>query len=211
LRKVKLLLSLLIFGSFCYCQENSIEPPKILNDTVKLDSIMHNDFFDFVNKEVLKNALKDSEKLPDNYTDFKRKFLALKLDNEPIDIGLPKVKHGIPPLLDKNYLSSPWFALASPISFLYYNFSKAERSKRKAYELRHEKDQYAVIDNKINRHKIQYWTGLKENDLDKFILFCDFSFDYLLSANEYELIQKVKQKLQDFKDTNKFMQKKDTI
>jgi len=172
---------------------------------------MHNDFFDFVNKEVLKNALKESEKLPDNYTDFKRKFLALKLDNEPIDIGLPKVKHGIPPLLDKNYLSSPWFALNSPISFLYYNFSKAERSKRKAYELRHEKDQYAVIDNKINRHKIQYWTGLKENDLDKFILFCDFSFDYMLSANEYELIQKVKQKLQVFKDTNKFMQKKDTI
>ena len=211
MRKIKLLLSFLIFGGFCYCQENSIELPKILNDTVKLDSIMHNDFFDFVNKEVLKNALKESEKLPDNYTDFKRKFLALKLDNEPIDIGLPKVKHGIPPLLDKNYLSSPWFALNSPISFLYYNFSKAERSKRKAYELRHEKDQYAVIDNKINRHKIQYWTGLKENDLDKFILFCDFSFDYMLSANEYELIQKVKQKLQDFKDTNKFMQKKDTI
>jgi hypothetical protein len=172
---------------------------------------MHNDFFNFVSKEIIKNELKGSAKLPESYTDFKRKFLALKLDNEPIDLGLPKAKPGIPHLLDKDYISSPWFALNSPISFFYYNFSKAERSKRKAYELRHEKDQYAVIDSKINRHKIQYWTGLKESDLDKFILFCDFSFDYLLSVKEYDLIQKVKQKLQDFKNMPKFKQLRDTI
>jgi hypothetical protein len=199
LKKFKLIVSIVFIGSICYCQENSIEPPKILKDTMKPDSLMHNDFFDFVNKEIIKNILKDSAKLPENYSDFKRKFLALKLDNGPIDIGLPKAKPGIPQLLDKDFISSPLFLLNSPVSFFYYNFSKLERSKRKAYELRHEKDQYAVIDNKINRHKIQFWTGLKENDLDKFILFCDFSFDYLLSANEYELIQKVKEKLGAFK------------
>ncbi len=179
---------------------------------MKLDSVMmYNDYFNYINKEILKNHLKDSANLPSNYADFKRRFLALKLNNEPIDIGLPKAKPGIPKLLDDNYIKSFWFAINSPISFLYYNFSKVERSRRKAYELRYEKDQYAVIDSKINRHKIQYWTGLKENDLDNFILYCDFSFNYLLSVDEYDLILKVKEKLQDFKKTEGIRQKRDSI
>jgi hypothetical protein len=163
---------------------------------------MNSKTFDFVTRGIIKNQFKDTAKLPANYEEFKQKFLALKLNNEPLDIGLPKAKPGTPKLLDDSYIKSLGFALSSPISFFYYNFSKVERSKRRVYELRNEKAQYAVIDSKISRHKIQYWTGLKEQDLDSFILFCDFSFDYMLSASEYDLIFKVKEKLVEFRMAN---------
>jgi len=150
----------------------------------------------------MQNLYTDSAKLPVSYLEFQHKFLALKIKDETIDIGLPKAKPGKPKLLDENYIGSLGFALTSPVSFFYYNFSKAERSKRRAYELRHEKEQYAVIDRKINRHKIEYWTGLKEEKLDKFILFCNFSFDYMLYSNEYDIILKVKERLEEFNRLN---------
>jgi len=164
-----------------------------------------------VSKEIIKNQLKDTSRLPQNYEEFKKKFLALKLNNEPLDIGLPKAKPGIPQLLDESFIKSLGFALNSPISFFYYNFSKVERSRRRVFELRHEKEQYAVIDSKINRHKIQYWTGLKEGNLDKFILFCNFSFNYMLTVSEYDLILKVKEKFEEFKKTTEMQQVKDSL
>lgn len=193
-----LIFSFLVISIICYCQENIIVP-RTLNDTLKLDSLIRNGLLDYLIKDIDTNRLKDKAVLPGTYEEFKRKFLALKLDNEPIDIGLPKAKPGIPQLLDDNYIKSLGFALNSPISFLYYNFSKVERSKRKHIRLRYESEEYAKIDKKFNRHKIQYWTGLKEKELDKFILFCHFSLEYLLTSNEYDIILKIKEKLVDFK------------
>lgn len=200
LKYFTLILSLLITCTLSHSQENKIiEPLKNFNDSIIKDTLFENNIFNYVNNQIIKNRLNDSSKLPATYEEFKRKFLALKIDNPPLDIGLPKAKPGIPKLLDENYIKSPWFALNSPISFLYYNLSKTERSKRRVYELRHEREQYAIIDKKINRQKIKYWTKLPEADLDAFILYCDFSFDYMLKTNEYDLILRVREKLAEFK------------
>jgi len=200
LKHIILILLFLVSGLLSYSQENKvIEPPKNFNDSIIRDTLFDNNFYNYINNELIKNRLKDSLKLPENYEDFKRKFLALKLNNLPLDIGLPKAKPGTPQLLDDNYIKSFWFALNSPFSFLYYNLSKTERSRRRVYELRNEKEQYSIIDQKINRQKIQIWTSLPEKDLDAFILFCDFSFNYMLNTNEYDLILRVKEKLADFK------------
>jgi hypothetical protein len=200
----------LIFSFITVChighsQENNfIEPFIMPPDTLLPDSVIDANYFNFINEEVIRNLIKDTAKLPATYEEFKIKFLALKLNNEPVDIGLPKVKQGIPPLLDQKYIKSLGFALNSPISFFYYNFSKVERSRRKAYELRNEREQYAIIDSKINRLKMQHWTGLKDQELDKFILYCDFSFNYMLTTKEYDLILKVKEKLEDYKRIEHF-------
>ncbi len=133
-----------------------------------------------------------------NYTVFKWNFLEIRLNNEVPDIGLPKARPGIPQLLDDKYLSSPLFAIFNPIDFFYFNFNRHEISKRKAYRLEAYAPIQRKIDAKYNRQNIEKWTGLKNDKLTKFVLFCNFDNNFLSQVNEYDLMVTINQKLQEF-------------
>jgi hypothetical protein len=134
------------------------------------------------------------------YSDFKRKLLAIEPKKEMvIDLGLPSVKPGPPDLVNDNIVRSLGFALASPISFLYYNLNEKEKSKRKIYKLIAEAPITYEIEKKFNREKVGLWTGLTDIELNEFIVFCNFDRTYLLNAKEYDIILLTKKKLEEFK------------
>lgn len=142
--------------------------------------------------------------LPRTYEQFKKALLELEPE-EPFTIaGLPNTKQReIPLLLDTNYLQSTGFAISSPISYLYYNFSKEEQSKRKVQYLTKEEREQVRIDKKFNRELIQRMTGLVGEEITDFIVFCNFSHKYLYEATELEILMRIDQKFKAYQSERK--------
>ena len=133
-----------------------------------------------------------------DYIEFQYKFLDLALNNELPDLGLPKASPGPPSIFHKNMDGTTGFSMTSPISLLYNAFSKEERSKRKAFAL----EAFAPIRKKINAkynyQNIERWTGLKNDQLTKFVLYCNFDDNFLADISEYDLIVVIDLKLKEF-------------
>jgi hypothetical protein len=215
----------LIYYQFLSAQEikNSEllhEPAKLSNSETnslldslslrKLNSLFFNDNFNYSNRntDTVHNNKSAEEKRLQNllgsYADFKRKFLALEIKDYVTNLHLPKARGGTPQLLDPNFISSVGFLINSPISFFYYNLSKQEQTMRKLYAINAYAPNRRYIDSRYNREKVQLWTGLKDDELTKFVLFCNFDDSFLLNTSEYDLIDAVLKKLSDFKAFKEF-------
>lgn len=141
--------------------------------------------------------LKEVVALPfKNYTDFKQKLLSIKLEDKEYSIpGITlKERTILHNLEDENYIKSLGFALSSPLSYLYYNFSRHEKNIRKYYELEYNKWNQMAVDKKYNREMVAAITGFKDDKLTEFMAWCNFSFDYLKTATDFEIASKVKEK-----------------
>jgi hypothetical protein len=217
--KQNLIIFVLLYSQFVYAQE--INKPLILQNPRKIETIRINKMMDSLslfrlNSDFYKNSFssnksfdtaiikkqteeKQLQNLLGSYPDFKRKFLALEFKDPMLDLHLPKAKGGTPKMLDPNFINSLGFLINSPISFFYCNFSKEEQSLRKAYALNADMPNRRCIDAKYNKEKVQLWTGLKDKELTKFVMFCNFDDAYLLRANEYDLIDNILKKLTEFK------------
>lgn len=62
-----------------------------------------------------------------------------------------------------------------------------------------EREQF-IIDRKFNRQLVQDLTKLEDDELTDFIGYCNFSNDYLLEANAYEIIVRIMEKFEEFKN-----------
>jgi hypothetical protein len=140
-----------------------------------------------------------------SYNDFKQKVLALKIEDKTINIkGLPKRTDKSPPKLDqRKYIESPLFLINSPISFFYYNFSKKEQSRLKFIDLELYKGKQKIIDQKFNHQVIKRITGIDDNKVIAFIVFCNFTNDYILKTSDYDLSLAIKLKYIEFRKLNK--------
>ncbi len=56
-----------------------------------------------------------------------------------------------------------------------------------------------IIDEKFNREIVAGVTGLKDDDLTEFMVFCNFSEKYLLETNQYDILIRVLEKLEEYK------------
>jgi hypothetical protein len=134
-----------------------------------------------------------------DYNQFKHEFLLAEPKKRFEITGVPKPKYqDIPVLLDTNYIRSSEFLVFHPISFLYYNLSKEEKSKRKVYYLERQQREQVVIDKKYNRDLIEKMTGLTGEEITKFMWFCNFSHQFLYEASELEIIQKIDEKFREY-------------
>lgn len=132
------------------------------------------------------------------YSQFKSKFLSLKIENNTYSIPGITLKNPttIHNLENDDYIKSLGFALSSPISYLYYNLSKHEKNIRKYHELENDKwNQYAIAQ-KFNPKIVEKITGLNDKDAVKFIVWCNLSKEYLLNATDYEIATKIKEKFE---------------
>ena len=131
-----------------------------------------------------------------SYSEFKNKLLSLKIEDNTYSIPGVTLKNPttIHNLENENYIKSLGFALSSPISYFYYNFSKREKSIRKYHKLENDKwNQYAIVQ-KYNPKIVEKITGLKNNETIMFIAWCNLSKEYLLNATDYEIANKIKEK-----------------
>jgi hypothetical protein len=144
--------------------------------------------------------------LPHTYEGFKKTFLEIEPDRGLQIEGLPKAKlQDIPSLLDTNYLNSDHFAIFSPINYLYYKYSKEEKSKRKVFYLERQKREQLLIDKKYNRELIERMTGFKGDSITDFMVFCSFSHQFLYESTELEIVAEIDKKFNEYLNRNKLL------
>ena len=86
----------------------------------------------------------------------------------------------------------------SPITALYSIFSKEAKQKRYFKSVIDETAEYIRIGEKFNGQMVMQITGLKDDELIKFMSFCNFSKDFLLNYSPETIIRAIKQKYVDF-------------
>lgn len=89
--------------------------------------------------------------------------------------------------------------MGNPVSAIASKFSKKERGRAFAAEMKTKDEQKAIIHTKYNRDIVQRITGLEDEDkLDTFMQYCVLTEDFLYKANDYEIHQAVLGCFQDF-------------
>jgi len=135
------------------------------------------------------------------YEQFRKRFIEIKLKDDHYYVpGLPRIKpRDVPLLYDEDYIKHPLFAISSPISFFYYNFSRREKNKRLYYKLVAADQLKLLADRKMNKAAIARITGIEEDDLDDFIEYCNLTPQMILNTTEYELYLYLSRKLRSYK------------
>ena len=91
-------------------------------------------------------------------------------------------------------------AVESPITFLYEQFSKEGKAKRKIAELQAEDAKMDLLRELFMRYMVAKIIDTDENELDDFIRFSGLKNKYTTFDTEYELVSYVKQRWADYKD-----------
>ncbi len=129
---------------------------------------------------------------PGTYKQFKNSFIEVNpREGLPMQ-DLPQFnKYKTPEMLDTNEISKLGFKIAHPVTALYYNNSKEEKSKRKVWYLEQQKLKQGTVDEKYNHEIVSKETGFEGNDLINFMGFCNFSFNYLYESTPGEIIDRI--------------------
>ncbi len=148
--------------------------------------------------------------LPHSYEAFKHQFLEIEPERRFRIEGLPEPKIiDIPALMDTNYLNSTAYAVFNPIDYLYYKYSKEEKSKRKVFYLERQKREELIINEKYNRGLIQEITGLKGDSITDFMFYCSFDHKFLYEATPLEIVQEIDMKFKEYSENNKILKLQD--
>lgn len=119
---------------------------------------------------------------------FKNDILNLNLPDSAKKIIIPGSFEGIPePAKTKVYLNRGLACSGCITSFL-NRFNKEAKENKKLRKAVAELPRQQEIYEKYNSEIVEKITGLKENQLNEFMLFCEISEDYILMANKYEIV-----------------------
>ena len=127
---------------------------------------------------------------------FKHAVVQLDLpENNPApSLNLPFIKHHLPSEDDIGGIS-----FTSPISFIYNTFSHRGKMATKYRKLLANDYEDQLVRKRFTRNLVAKIVPLKTiEELDAFIEFCKFDFDFLLNASEYELIAAVQRKYAEY-------------
>lgn len=130
------------------------------------------------------------------YEQFKYNLLNLDLPEPEFQLHssvIPDIEKGI----DTLNLIGP-LSVMSPISTIYYLLSKEGKSLRKLEKITEEEQFLSQVKHKYNREMLKRITGMEGEELYDFITFCNFSREFLLEASEYEIIETILEKLEEY-------------
>ena len=85
-----------------------------------------------------------------------------------------------------------------PVTSLYNRFSIEGRQKRHNKQVFEETAEYIRIGEKFNGYMVSQITGLKDDELIKFMSFCNFSNDFLLNYSPETIRRAIRQKYAEF-------------
>lgn len=137
--------------------------------------------------------------------DFPRyeRFKEMIMEAQPVDTSLQIF--GVKPVvitgdkrLDESYIRNPLFAALHPIDFVYQNFSKREKEKRKHYKLVQNKYRADQVNSKFTREWVAEMTELEGDTLTSFIAFCNFETSYLAKTPLYIINERMIELLPEF-------------
>jgi len=97
---------------------------------------------------------------------------------------------------EKDYRETGINALESPITFLYQEFSKRERSKRKVAQLENEDMKRELLRELLQQYVDYGIINLSDESFDDFIDFCAVPDDVIKGLSQYDFLIYVKKKYQ---------------
>ncbi len=97
---------------------------------------------------------------------------------------------------------------ANPISYFYNKFSKKEKMKRLASELEEKQEEVDIVQTKYNRELVKKLTGLSDDEVVDFMMFCRFSYYDIIRWPQNEIESKIKSNFVDYQ-YNKALQEKE--
>ena len=119
---------------------------------------------------------------------------------EGVRLGLPIQSPGVLPFdMDEKKLKSPGFLLSSPVSFFYYNFSKREKSARKANKLDRDSELISRFKEILSAENISGITGYQDQELVDFMLYLNSKIDCTYSCTEIEILTEVHEIWNEYK------------
>ena len=119
------------------------------------------------------------------------------------ELGLPTQDPDfIPYYLDEKKIESVGFLINSPVSFLYYNLSRKEKSARKVYRLKKDHDLISKFKEVYNRERIAEITGLRGDQLEAFMRFLNEHFLCTYECKEIEILQEIYQWFEAYEEIN---------
>ena len=122
---------------------------------------------------------------------FKRAVLALDdVPEEPKKIIVPGTFQGTP--VKKKA------SVASPLSFIYDRFSKRAKYERQLQQAQRDAAYQKTLVRKYNRKLVGEITGLRDERLDEFMLYCQIKDEFIERSNEYDIIVAINQCYRDF-------------
>ncbi len=95
-------------------------------------------------------------------------------------------------------------AVESPITYMYMQFSRMERSKRLVEELTNEDNRIELQHELMRSYLFNDIVNLNEAQLDDFIRYCHLSDDFIRKATEYELAVYVKKRYLEYISQNDY-------
>jgi hypothetical protein len=137
-----------------------------------------------------------------SFEDMKKAFLAMpEKENFQKRLGLPQADpDAIPFYLDEKKISSPAFAIQSPVSFLYYNLSQKEKSRRKLYKIERDRWRTEKFNAIFNRQNVSQITGLKDEELEEFWFYLSKKMKCGINCKELEILEEINQHFARWKD-----------
>lgn len=98
----------------------------------------------------------------------------------------------------KDYVISGIDAAQSPITFLYQQFSRRERSIRKVAELQNEDRKRELLKELFQKYVDYNIINLNNEQFDAFVDFCNVSEEFLKYTSQYDFIMYIKYKFNQF-------------
>lgn len=95
-----------------------------------------------------------------------------------------------------------------PITYFYNQFSKKEKLKRLALELEANQENVDIVQTKYNRDIVKKITGLSDNEVVNFMMFCRFNYYDIINWSQDEIIKRIKNNYTDY-EYNKALQEKE--
>ncbi len=135
-----------------------------------------------------------------NYEVFKRDVVTMNMpdyyDNlvskpTKMDIQNAEYKNTAPNILRNT-------KIAHPITALYEAFSPKAKMKRLYNEMLQYEQELDNVQSKFNRELVSNLTGLKDDELLEFMVYCHFSYYDLIRSSREDIIKKIKSKFLEY-------------
>ena len=142
------------------------------------------------------------------YEDF-REAIVLMPNQQTLgeSIGLPRQDPDYIPFdMNESLLKSPGFLLTSPISYIFYNLSRKEKSRRKIYWMNKNREKNEAFDAMVSPESISEITGLTGEALQDFLAYlfprmsCNFKCAEMMIYSEIYGHWEVYQELHQYED-----------
>jgi len=123
------------------------------------------------------------------FAQFKQAFLDLELEEEALDVRLPKAVYR------KDFQPGEFgkVTISGPITALYMAFSKEGKSIRKYNKLIQKAEYDRFLSYKYNSDIVQTVTGIKdETELQEFMEYCDLTDEFIINSIDYKIYLAIK-------------------